>query len=496
MKRSTLLFTLTGLATVSTVQAKLPVKPNILWVMSEDQGQDLACYGMQGVKTPVLDKMASEGIIYMNAYCTNPISSPSRSAMLTGAHQTMIDAHNHRSNREKPLPKGVYPFTYYLRQNGYTCILGNHQVMDHGRKIDCNYKTEPTGPYDGVKHFGIFDKVDYFTAADQPFFNQIQLKVTHRGDWWEGISNQSTHKVDPKDVVLPPFMADVPKIRKEWACYLDQVEYMDSDMGKILKELKEKNLLDNTIIFFIGDNGRCDIRGKGYIYEPGLRVPMIVWGKGIQKAVNKELTSTTDITATILKLAGCKIPDYVIGKPLFKEDGTCASGHDYLYGARDNWDEIVECSRSIETNRYYYIRNYMPEVGWDRHQDYLEFYRPAVHVMRQLKKDGKLNSAQLAFFKDHKPVEELYDNMADPFQLHNLAEDVTYANVLNDMRSKLKDWQDNHKDCGIEDMHNRHPEIGNGVPAWLKSHHPEEWKKVTEGEINTHYHQWKDEMKK
>lgn len=108
-----------------TAQAAAPDKrPNIVWIMAEDISHDLGCYGMPAVKTPVLDKMASEGMLYTNARCSAPISSPSRSGMLTGVHCTTIDAHNHRSNRDKALPQGVYPFTYYLRQAGYTCILG------------------------------------------------------------------------------------------------------------------------------------------------------------------------------------------------------------------------------------------------------------------------------------------------------------------------------------------------------------------------------------
>ena len=173
--------------------------------MAEDMSLDLSCYGMPAVKTPVLDKLASDGILYYNAMSTNPISSPSRSAMMSGVHQDMIDAHNHRSNRDKPLRQDVKPFTYYLRQNGYTCILGNNLVYTKGEKIDCNYKTEAVGPYDGINHFGLFDKKDEFTKADEPFFSQIQLKRTHRGDWWKETTELSKHPVNPNDVAYFSF---------------------------------------------------------------------------------------------------------------------------------------------------------------------------------------------------------------------------------------------------------------------------------------------------
>ena len=484
--------------TIQAVQKKethQSPRPNILWVMAEDMGHDLSCYGMPNVKTPVLDKMASEGIQYVHAFCSNPISSPSRSGMMTGIHQTIIDAHNHRSNRDKPLPQDVKPFTYYLRKVGYTCILGNEQVFSKGRKIDCNFKTEPIGPYDGVTHFGLFDKYDHFTKADQPFFAQIQLKVTHRGDWWKSITQASKHPVDPKTVEMPPYLADAPKVREQWASYLDQVEHMDMEMGLLLAQLKKEHLLDNTIIFFIGDNGRCDIRGKGYLWNAGLEVPMIAWGKNIPHLLDTQMRSTLDITATILQLAHAEMPANLTGHPLFDNQGNIDSGDSYEYGARDDWDEAIDCIRSIATNRFKYIRNYMPQVGWDQHQQYLEFHRPDVHVMRTLKQEGKLNSAQLQFFADHKPYEELYDLMSDPYELHNLAEDPTYRDTLLVMRKHMEQWQAIHRDCGLEDRTTRHPSPATGIVQWVQEKHPDQWKALQRGEICEHYKDWMMEMK-
>lgn len=481
------------LSVAGTAAANTP-KPNILWIMAEDMGQDLECYGVQAVKTPVLNRMAREGVLYNNACCSNPISSPSRSAMMTGVHQTLIEAHNHRSNRDRPLTDGVKPITYYLRRAGYTCILGNSQVMNRGRKIDCNFKCTPLGEWNGVDKFGLFDKYDEFTAADQPFFAQIQLNVTHRGDWWKRISAASAHPVNPAQVVLPPYMADHPKIREEWACYLDQVEYMDGEVGKLLQELEDKGILDNTIVFFIADNGRCDIRGKGYLYEPGTKIPMIVWGKGIAPGVVDDIVSTLDISASILDLASAELPDYLSGKPLFR-DGLPVDGCDYFYAARDNWDEIAECIRSVSTTRFTYIRNYMPQYGWDRHQVYLDFHRPAVHVMRTLKAEGKLTPDELLFFADSKPVEELYDIVADPHELRNLAQNPEYAEVLEAMRAKMDEWQKNHRDGGLADLDDRHPvqtgTIQSGaVRRWVQRQHPEAWQELTKGGICRNFSAW------
>ena len=256
--------------------------PNIIWLMAEDISLDLGCYGMAAVKTPNLDQMALDGMIFNNAFVTNPICSPSRSAMMVGTHQLKTNTHHHRSNRDIALAAPYKPFTYWLRQVGYTAILGHHNVMGKGRKIDVNFKHEALGEWDGKKKFGLFDKYDNFDPGDAPFFAQIQLNVTHRGDWWDEIRAKSSDPVNPDAVQLPPYYADHPAIRLDWARYLDQMEYMDNEVGMILKELEEKGLTENTVVVFIGDNGRCNIRGKGNLHDPGLRIPLLIkWPKGI-----------------------------------------------------------------------------------------------------------------------------------------------------------------------------------------------------------------------
>lgn len=231
-------------------------------------------------------------------------------------------------------------------------------------------------------------------------------------------------------------MADDPVIRLDWAKYLDQIEFMDDEVGMIVKELKEKGMYDNTIIIFIGDNGRCNIRGKGYLFDPGLHVPLIVnWPEGITKnQVREDVVSTIDITATILDFAGIEIPKYMSGKSFMDKDFE----REYAYSARDLWDEIMEKSRSLSTDKYKYIRNDMPEVPWDAHQAYLEFYRPAIHIMRKLRFEGKLDDTQSYFFSNTKPAEELYDLENDPDEINNLADNPEFKTILEKMRADCK----------------------------------------------------------
>ena len=461
-------------------------KPNIIWLMAEDMGLDLECNGMVGVKTPNLNRMAKEGALFTRAYCSNPICSPNRSAMMVGVHQTKINAHHHRSNRDLPLAAPYKPITSFLRDAGYKCILGNSAVMGGGFKTDCNFKHQPVGPYDGIRKFGLFDKKTDFTQADQPFFNQIQLKVTHRGDWWSGVRQKSKHPVPVDGIELPPYFADTPEIRLDWATYLDQVEYMDDEVGQILENLKTQGLDKNTVVIFIADNGRCNLRGKGYLQEPGIHVPMIVWAPGLVDAgtVVEDLVCTNDISATVLKLAGAKIPDYMTSKPFLGVEKP--EFRSYVRSARDIWDEIDECSRSVTTKRFKYIKNHMPEVPWATDQAYLELNRPALHVMKQLKEQGKLSAAQMTFFHETKPVEELYDLDSDSGEMVNLADDPGYANVLKEMRAMEASWQSQNKDLGLLDLGQRKPVKGLGAEtarAGIKANEPELWKRLESGEL-------------
>ena len=458
------------------------VKPNILFILSEDMSIDLGCYGMSAVKTPVLNELASTGIQYMNAYGNNSICSPSRSNMMTGVHQNIINAQHHRSNRNIPLSAPYKPITSYLRDAGYTCIIGDKIARGSGGKIDVNFKHKKLGKWDGDKEFGLFDKQNGFNVEDQPFFSQVTLAVTHRGDWWNDIREKSNHKVNPADVELPPHYADTPKIREDWAKYLDQIEYMDNEVGLLLADLEKKGMRDNTIIIFIGDNGRCNVRGKGYLYEPGLHLPLIVnWPAGITGGKkDSRLVASVDVAATILEAAGIVLPDYMTARSIIKED---KHPRDYIYSARDLWDEVLEQSRAITTKKYRYIKNNITNQSHDAHQAYLEFHRPAVHIMRTLNEEGKLTDLQQKFFAKNKESEELFDIINDPFEMNNLIGNPEYTDVSNEMRSYYQDWNSKNHDYGLDPINwkNAPPPNAPEVIEWLKKERPEVLKLMKQG---------------
>ncbi|MFT5017771.1 MAG: N-sulfoglucosamine sulfohydrolase [Limisphaerales bacterium] len=454
-------------------------KPNIIWLMAEDISTDLSCYDMPDVRTPNLDAMAAKGVRFENCFVTNPICSPSRSAMMIGAHQVKTNTHQHRSNREVPLSLPYRPFTQLLREAGYTTILGNHNVMGKGRKTDVNFKHEALGPWDGKTTFGLFDKYDEFLPEDGPFFAQIQLNVTHRGGWWERISQESPDRHDPSKVTLPTYMADDPIVRQDWARYLDQLEYMDREVGMIRQELEKKGVSDNTIIIFIGDNGRCNIRGKGYLHDPGLRIPLIIYDprdKEARPQVQSEVISATDITATILAYAGAELPAFLTGSPIFDK----GFNRKYVYAARDLWDEVMEDSRALTSSRWKYIRNDKPEIPFDAGQAYLEFYRPAVHIMRTLRDGGQLTPEQAFFFLPTKPSEELYNLENDPEELNNLVGEKAHRRTLRRLRKLTKRYDRKMKP--VSDVYQPvHPGAVD-ILAYIKKEQPELYQRMLAGE--------------
>lgn len=402
-------------------------RPNIVWIMAEDMCPDLACYGTPVVKTPNLDRMAAEGIRYTHAFVTGPVCSASRSAMITGMHQTSIGAHNHRSHRGDgyALPAPVRLITDYLREAGY--------YTTNNGKTDFNFKTDGA-PFDGK---------DWKERKEgQPFFAQITLGVTHRN-----FSRDKTNPIDPAKVLIPPYYPDHPVTRRDWADYLESIQLMDGQVGELLHRLEADGIADNTVVFFIGDNGGCHVRGKQWLYDGGIHVPLIVRWPGTIKSgrVREDLVSTIDVSATILKLAGIEPPSYMEGQVLL---GPAAKKREYVVAARDRCDETVDCIRCVRTRQYKYIRNFMPERPYTQFNAYKARQYPVVTLLEVLHERGELTEAQARWMARRRPDEELYDLIDDPHEIHNLAADPKHRMKLIELRAILDRWILETKDQG------------------------------------------------
>jgi arylsulfatase A-like enzyme len=410
---------------------------NILWIMAEDMGPELGCYGYPLVHTPNIDRLAAEGVSYATAFCTAPVCSPSRSGMITGMYQTTIGAHQHRSHRDGgyTLPPPVRMITEYLREAGY--YTANANVNLAGKftkgKTDFNFATPGVQPFDGV------DWKD--RGARQPFFQQITLPVTHRA--WSGArawADEKGLRIDPAKVTLPPYYPDHPVTRDDWAHYLESINAMDAQVGALVQRLKEEGVYDDTAIFFIGDNGRCHVRGKQWLYEGGIRVPLIARWPGVTRpgTVSEDLAMTIDISATILAVAGVAVPAHMEGRVLLGP--SAAPPREYIVAARDRCDETVDRIRCVRDKEFKYIRNFMPDRPYTQSNAYKSRSYPVLPLMEQLHAEGKLTPVQELWFAPRRPAEELYDLRDDPHEVRNLAALPEHRERLDRMRVLLDAW--------------------------------------------------------
>jgi len=419
-------------------QAGRQPRPNILWILAEDIGPQLSCYGEPLVQTPNIDKLASQGARFTRAFTTAPVCSASRSALITGMCQTSIGAHNHRTFDKKPLPSGVKIITDYLHEAGYFTVLSGR-----GPSKKDNKEGGPSGT--GKTDFNFifknaFDGYDWNQRKPgQPFFAQLTLGESHRGHGWPLARKTLRNLVDPNQVKLPPYWPDHPIARDEYANYLDAIQLVDSYVGVIMKRLEDEGLADNTVVFFLGDNGSCLFRGKQFLYDGGISIPLIIrWpGKIKPGTVREDLVSGIDLAAASLKLAGVEPPANMQGRDFLSPN---SQEREYIVAARDRMDIAFDRMRAVRTKQFKYIRNFIPGIPYMQRNPYKEREYPTWNLVKQLKAEGKLTPVQALFAADQKPLEELYDVTVDPHEINNLAEKPEYKQVLSQMRQILDKW--------------------------------------------------------
>ena len=423
-----------------------PKRWNIVWIVADDLSPDLGCYGYAPVRSPNIDKLASEGRRYTNAYVTAPVCSPSRSAFITGMYQTSIGAHNHRSHRDDDyrLPDPVRPITDYFREAGYYTANEKGGVGGPG-KTDYNFNFEPG--------YEVFDGVSWTARVEgQPFYAQVNIFEPHRGrppDIWS-FTNElpEDRRVDPAEVELPSYYPDDPIVREDWASYLDAIAILDKKVGETLQAIDDQGLRDDTIVIFFGDHGRPMPRDKQFLYDGGIRIPLIVrWPGELEPgSVSDELVQTIDLSATSLSLAGVRRPEHMEGRIFLGNDKD--PSREYIFAARDRCDETVDRIRCVRDKQYKYIRNFMPERAYMQLNRYKESSYPSWRQMKRLHAQGKLTPEQSHFLAETRPEEELYDTVADPDEVHNLAGSEEHLEVLDRMSNVLNMWIDATGDKG------------------------------------------------
>ena len=427
------LMTLMGLVQTAIASEQ----PNIVWLLSEDNSVHyLQHYGSPNGPTPVIAELASEGITYNHAFSNSPVCSVARTTLMTGVLGPRAGFHYHRKMVPANLPDGVEMVPSYLRAAGYYC--SNRQKQDY------NVVTDKV--WDESSRSASWRKRP---DKSQPFFHMQSFGASHESSLhfkW-GQINREALKTSEASVELASYFPDTPLFRYTQAYYHDRMTLIDSQIGAVIEQLKEDGVFENTIIFYFGDHGGVLPRSKGYIYEGGLHVPLVVrfpekykqLFPGDQNSREDGFVSFIDFSPTVLKLAGLKVPDSMDGEP-FAGKGVSSrsvSQRNEAFGYADRFDERYEFVRSLRIGKYKYIRAY-EHFYPDAMQNNYRYRMLAFTQWRDLYHQGKLNDPQSQFFKP-KPVELLFDVESDPHEVVNLAADPKMRSVLLELRSRLRE---------------------------------------------------------
>ncbi|HUG93472.1 MAG TPA: sulfatase, partial [Planctomycetaceae bacterium] len=316
---------------------RAPSRPNILWISCEDTGVQLGCYGDDYATTPNLDRFAAQGVLFENCFTHSGVCAVARSGLITGMYPISIGSQHMRS-RIVP-PPYVKCFPEYLRAAGYWCT--------NRSKTDYNFDPPLTAWDENSPQSRDWRG----RAPGQPFFSVINLTVSHES---QIRANFRGLKHDPGKVKLPPYIPDTPLTRRDRARYYDIVSEMDRQAGEILQRLEDDGLADETIVFFWGDHGEGLPRGKRWIYDSGIHVPLIVrWPGTIEPGSRREdLVCFLDFAPTMLSLAGVDPPAHMQGQVIL--GGKQAPPREYVFAHRDRMDETYDLIRAVRDRRFKY----------------------------------------------------------------------------------------------------------------------------------------------
>ena len=415
-------------------------RPNILWITSEDNGWNwLGCYGNAEARTPRLDALAKQGLLFTHAYSNAAVCAVARSTILNGAYAVTQGTQHMRSRH--PIPPAFKSYVAYLREAGYYCTNND--------KTDYNFKGNDRAIWDECSSMASYAK----RPADKPFFAIFNLYVSHESSLFPGIIAANRKRgiipqvpqLDPAKVSLPPYLPDLPEIRSDIAIYHDTISALDHQVGEILDQLKTAGLDDDTIVFYYADHGGILPRGKRYLEDTGVRVPMLVhvpekWrslspfkpGEAVAESV-----AFVDLAPTLLSLVGLEKPAQMQGRAFLGPKRIAPAKDDVVFLYADRFDEIYGMRRGITDGRWKYLRCFTPHLPAAPYS-YYQFGQAGWMAWRKAWKDGKLKPPFNQLWESPQPVERLFDTLNDPWEIRDLAADPAHAERLAAMRGRLK----------------------------------------------------------
>ncbi|MCF0055287.1 sulfatase [Dyadobacter sp. CY356] len=454
LKNAAIVLSLAGFFAGGTFAQKKKVQPpNIVLIVSDDHSAPfLGSYGYPEIKTPNIDKLAKEGILYRRAYTTAPQCVLSRAAIMTG--RNTLDVQMTRFSA--PLDRSVTAYPELLRKSGYhTGILGRNFHLDGNRRVPETvdilekYGLETfKNRVDYLKVTGNRDSIfqQYSEFLDQapkgkPFFVQVGYSDPHR------IFNAKDFEPNPQHISLPKHWPDTKQVREDFAAYLGEIQRLDSDVGRVLDDLGKRGLAENTLVIFIGDNGGALLRGKGTLYNLGLNVPLIIRHPGLIKPgqTSDALVSGIDIAPTLLNVAGVVIPKEITGKSLVPSFQGAYAGHDYIYAVRGAHGQALpynsadfDLGRTVFNKKYKLIYNAIWQIPYYP----VDFAtQPFWLDLKQKHAEGKLEEKyDKLLFAERRPMFEIYDEQKDPDEINNLAGKPEIRETEHHLKALLQEW--------------------------------------------------------
>ena len=430
--------------------SKDPQHPNIIWLISEDMGRDLGCYGVK-VHTPNIDALAAAGVRHTRMYGTGSVCMPNRTAMMLGLPQTTVGAVTMRPPAKfmRALPGEMAPLPELMQRIGYvTGNISSTTMGTHG-KDDWNFrytgKSWDTHDVNGLK-------------TGKPFYAQFNFHESHRT-----YSHDARRPIDPQSVVLPPYLPDHPVARQDWALYLESVQILDRNVGLVLDWVRQEGLADSTIIFFLSDHGVESLRGKGSAYDEGFKQPLIIrWPTGCNPPlgwrpgqVDDRLISAIDLAPQTIDMAGGKVPAWMQGRVFHGKNSSPA--RDALFSANDSIGGVWLRSRTVRTDQFHYIRNYITDLSvLESQSEYKMATNPNYALVNILAERNELSPLHRRLYVDKLPPDELYDIKADPYELNNLAGVAAYGTVQQELKGRLDRWIHESGDLRFEPLAPEH----------------------------------------
>jgi len=424
------------------IVAQKQEKPNFLFLVIEDTSPYLLpVYGNKTIKTPNIDYLAENGVVFTKAYSNAPQCSPARSSLISGSYSTTYGTDVHRNPYVVPKQ---YFFPQYLRENGYFTVNAGKKDYNATKALRQKYLPE------------VWDRDSWYATrmgrpnasyndkerGDKPFYAQFNNNTTHMSRMTTvSVNNRKNTKLNLDSISLPPHVPDLFEVRSDYALHLEGVRDADKWVGIFLDDLKERNLLENTIVFFFSDHGGSLPRGKAFGYNTGYQVALVVYAPpkwqhllpSLPGTRSDRLVQFTDFGPTLLSVAGAKPPDHMQGKPFMGEFE--AKEREFSYNFRTNTGYHFDPSRTVYNKQFQYIKFYTPYKKHALRQNF-QWGMPAQLAWDRHFLAGKCLPQHRSYYEE-KPREMLFDIENDPFCLNNLADNPDYNDELESLQKQV-----------------------------------------------------------